>query len=45
MNKVLGLAREKLEKFSQFPFTGWGFQIFDNVELDVAVAKNFQRAV
>ena len=45
MNEVLGLARKKVEKSSEILFAGRGCQILDNVELDVAVTQDLQRAV
>ena len=45
MNEILWLALEQVEKSPQRLFAGRGFQIFDDVELDVAVAENLQRTV
>ena len=45
MNQILWLAREQLQKSPQFRLARRSLQILDNVELDVAVAQDFQRAV
>ena len=41
----MGFDGEHCEVFSQLAFAQWVFDVFDNVELDVAVAQNFQRAI
>ena len=43
MDEVLGGDREQVEKLAQFGLADGGFQVFYNVELDVAVAQDFQR--
>ena len=45
MNEILWLALEQVEKSPQHLFADRGLQIFDDVELDVAVAENLQRTV
>ena len=45
VNEILWLALEQVEKSPQRLFAGRGLQIFDDVELDVAVAENLQRTV
>lgn len=45
MNEVLGFALKQIEKSPHLLFTDRGLQILDDVELDVAVAENFQRTV
>ena len=45
VNEILWLALEQVEKPPQRLFAGRGLQIFDDVELDVAVAENLQRTV
>jgi hypothetical protein len=45
MQHFFGFDGEQFEAFSQIAFAQWFFDVFDNVELDVAVTQNFQRAV
>ena len=44
MQHLLGLYGEHCEVFPQLAFAQRVLDIFDNVELDVAVAQDFQRA-
>ena len=45
VNEIDGIALEQIQKSPQDLFAGRGLQIFDDVELDVAVAENLQRTV
>ena len=45
MQHLLGFDGEHCEVFSQLAFAQRVLDIFDNVELDVAVAQNLQRAI
>ena len=45
MQHLFGFDGEHCEVFSQLAFAQWVFYVFDNVELDVAVTQNFQRAI
>ena len=45
MQHLFGFDGEHCEVFSQLGFAQRVLDIFDNVELDVAVAQNLQRAI
>ena len=45
MDEILWLALQQVEKSPQLLLAGRGLQIFDDVELDVAVAEDLQRTV
>jgi hypothetical protein len=45
MQHLLGFDGEHCEVFPQLAFAQRVLDIFDNVELDVAVAQNLQRAI
>jgi len=45
VNQIFGLARKQFQEPSQLRFARRCLQILDNVELDVPVAQDLQRAV